>query len=172
MLDQLHQALAALPALLDDRTWDSLHIDYHPPRVERLFRAFGDGRVFLHRIHPCDPGEALFHPHPWPSAMAVLRGRYEMSVGAGIERATPVSRIVASAPFEYEMTDPNAWHSVRPIDAPVLSVMVTGAPWNRSSPRPERPLAPLTPDAADALRRTFGTCLSEGAPACRMEAAR
>ena len=45
-----------------------------------------DCRIYLHRIYPCAPGEALFHPHLWPSAMRILSGEYEMAVGYGAGR--------------------------------------------------------------------------------------
>ena len=159
MLDRLHAALRQLPALLDDRGgWQSLDIDYHPPRVERLFRPFADGRLYLHRISPCEPEQALFHPHPWPCAIRVLEGRYEMGFGAGpgLEAPAIAGRLVAAGPLDYEMTDPDAWHYVRPLDGPALTIMVAGAPWDRAAPRADRPLRPLTDDRVDALLDAVG----------------
>ena len=103
-------------------------------------------RVSLHRIHPCAAGEALFHPHPWPSAMHLLTGEYEMAVGYGTGETPPpvAALIVARGDFRYEMTDRDAWHYVRPLGGPTLSVMVTGQPWDRPAPRSSNPLAPLT----------------------------
>jgi hypothetical protein len=94
---------------------------------------------------PCEPGEALFHPHPWPSAMRILEGTYEMAVGHGAGSTAPpiAARIIASGDFRYEMTDPDAWHYVRPIGRPSLSIMVTGKPWPRVSPGAGEPLQPL-----------------------------
>ena len=44
MLDVLERVEADLPALLaDDLGWNSLDINYHPPRVERLWRNWGEG---------------------------------------------------------------------------------------------------------------------------------
>ena len=84
MLDVLEAVEQKLPELLrDEAGWNSLFIDYHPPTVERLWRTWGEYRVSLHRIHPCERGTALFHPHPWPSAMRILSGEYEMAVGYG-----------------------------------------------------------------------------------------
>lgn len=173
MLDRLHAALRELPALLDDRAcWQSLDIDYHPPRVERLFRPFADGRLYLHRIHPCGPSEALFHPHPWPCAIRVLAGRYEMAfgVGPGLEPPPIAGRLVAVAPLDYEMTDPDAWHAVRPLDGPALTVMVAGAPWARPAPRADRPLRPLADDRVDGLLdaiRVKGILTGDASRACR-----
>lgn len=72
------------------------------------------------------------------------------------------SRILASAPLRYEMLEPNAWHYVRPLDAPVLSVMLSGPPWSRALPRPgpARPLEPLAAGAADSLRESIAAALS------------
>ena len=35
----------------------------------------------------------------------------------------------------YEMADINSWHSVRPLNQSVMSIMVTGKPWNREMPK-------------------------------------
>ncbi|MEM6989018.1 MAG: hypothetical protein AAF721_00930 [Myxococcota bacterium] len=65
MLGTLHRAIEALPRLLrEPEDWESLHITYHPPRVERLWLQHGSHRIFLHRIYPCEEGDALWHPHP------------------------------------------------------------------------------------------------------------
>lgn len=76
--------------------------------------------------------------------MRVISGSYEMEVGYGKEKPPIADQIVMGAGSEYEMTDPNGWHSVRPIDTPLLSLMVTGALWNRSSPKSDRALQPLS----------------------------
>jgi hypothetical protein len=155
MLDVLYAVERELPALLEhDGGWQGLFIDYHPPAVERLWRPWGAYRVSLHRIFPCPEGMALFHPHPWPSAMRVLDGRYEMAVGFGPGLTPPpvAARLLMGGDFAYEMTHPDAWHYVRPLDAPTFSLMVTGPPWSRPAPRSDRPLSPLTPkQTADLL---------------------
>jgi len=143
MLNLLHEAERELPALLVDGGWQSLKVDYHPPFVDRVWRPWRDCRLSLHRIHPCD--EALFHPHPWPSAMRIHQGTYEMGVGWGRGETAPpmAARIIASGPMEYEMVDPDAWHYVRPIGGPAMTVMLSGQPSGRWSPRSEKPLSPL-----------------------------
>jgi hypothetical protein len=158
MLEVLEALEKQLPRLLADAdAWDSVYIDYHPPFVERLWRPWGDYRVNLHRIHPCAQADALFHPHPWPSAMHLLSGRYEMAVGYGSgELAPPVAaRILAAEGSRYEMTHPDAWHYVRPLDAPVLTLMVTGKPWGRPSPAPTKKLEPLGSRQFDRLLDEF-----------------
>ncbi len=146
MLDVLARLEAELPALLaDDARWNSLDINYHPPVVERLWMPWGEYRVSLHRIHPCAPSDALFHPHPWPSAMRILDGRYEMAIGYGTGTTAPpiAARIIAGTDVRYEMTDPDAWHYVRPLDRPAMTIMVTGKPWPRPTPPVNEPLKPL-----------------------------
>ena len=131
MLETLRDVEKALPDLLRDaNAWKSVYVDYHPPIVERLWLNWGEFRIYLHRIHPCAQGEALFHPHPWPSAMRILSGEYEMAVGYGKgEVAPPIAALMlAAGDFRYEMTDPDAWHYVRSIGEPTLSLMVTGNP--------------------------------------------
>jgi hypothetical protein len=78
--------------------------------------------------------------------MRILAGEYEMAVGYGRGEALPpvAARMIAAGDFRYEMTDPDAWHYVRPLGRPSLSVMVTGKPWDRTSPRSSKPLVPLT----------------------------
>lgn len=158
MLEVLERVELALPQLLaSEEGWRTLLIDYHPPVVERVFRQWGDFRISLHCIHPCAPSEALFHPHPWPSAMRILSGTYEMAVGygAGDEPPPHAAKIIARGDLAYEMTDPNAWHYVRPIGDVAMTLMVTGPPWQRSAPGPTSPLGPLTPARAEEIKSFF-----------------
>lgn len=155
MLEELERAERELPALISSSRWSSLDVDYEPPRVERLWTQLDGLRVYLHRIHPCD--SALFHPHPWPSAVKVVSGRYEMAVGHGPAESPPpaAAKLVLAAGSSYEMTDPDGWHYVRPIGGPSLSVMVTGAPWKRWSPGKGRDLRPLSATDAGRLLDDF-----------------
>jgi hypothetical protein len=145
MLEVLRVAMSALPELLSAPGWKGVRVHYHPPFVDRAWRAWGEHRVYLHRIYPCTPAEALFHPHPWPSAMRIIDGRYELAVGYGAELPPIAARLVVGPGTEYEMTDRDAWHFVRPLDRPSLSVMVTGLPWDRAAPKSDKPLAPMDP---------------------------
>ncbi len=150
-----------LPTLLRDaKCWKSLLIDYHPPTVERLYTDYDGWRINLHRIQPCDPKEVLFHPHPWPSQMRVVKGRYRMELGVGSGRKPPkVSSVITlDEGSAYEMMDdPDAWHSVCPLDGEVWSVMITGEPWGRWSPKPPsgQPLSPLSSDRIREMFRFF-----------------
>ncbi len=158
MLEVLHAVESKLPTLIEDvRGWESLFVDYHPPFVERVYRQYGNYRIYLHCIHSCEAGEALFHPHPWPSAMRIVSGVYEMAIGYG-EGDTPppvAATIILPPESEYEMTHPDAWHYVRPVGKSAFSVMVTGKPWDRPSPKSEKPLSPLFKDRKDEILRYF-----------------
>ncbi len=147
-----------LPTLLrDDEPWQSLYIDYQLPIVERLWRQVGDYRLYLHRIHTCEPGAAFFHPHPWPSAMRVINGTYEMGMGfgPGLEAPPVSSTVVLQAGVAYEMTHPDAWHYVRPLDTASLSIMVSGKPWDRPVQPVTKKLSKLTPEQYTELLVCF-----------------
>ncbi len=167
MLEHLAEVESELPALLRDGGWRSLDIDYHPPRVERLYRPWRDLRLNLHRIWPCEADAALFHPHPWPSAMKVLSGTYRMAVGYGAgTTAPPVMATMLLGPGScYAMTDPDAWHDVRPIGGPSLSVMLTGQPWRREAPvSPDHVLRPLSESGVAALLAELQALYPEHSP--------
>src|SRR3989338_2335811 len=158
MLELLDELKVELPALLVDAgSWQSLRIDYHPPLVNRLWREWRDYRVYLHIIYPCSREEALFHPHPWPSAMEIVSGKYEMTVGYGEENNPPpvASIIELLEGAKYEMTNINSWHLVRPLDGPSASIMIAGKPWNRQAPKSDRALEPLHPQIAKDLLDYF-----------------
>jgi hypothetical protein len=148
-----------LPGLLADPTlWMSVFVDYHPPFVERLWTAVSVDdlpyRIYLHRILPAELSTCLFHPHPWPSAMRILSGQYKMITGYGPGNvAPPASEPVSmTAGSSYEMVDPDDWHAVSPQGAPAYSLMVTGEPWGRESPKSTKSLDPLDPKiGADIL---------------------
>ncbi len=67
--------------LKDPSNFTSKNVDYHPPIVERIWASYGFGRLYFHFIHPCESAQALYHPHPWPSSMHILEGKYEMGLG-------------------------------------------------------------------------------------------
>lgn len=159
MLQRLHEIESHLPGLLCDAAgWHTKLIDYHPPKVERLWRDFEGNRILLHRIHPCSSGEALFHPHPWPSAVVILDGGYEMGVGQGAEEPkNPATTLWLAPGSRYEMMDPLGWHWVRPGETSSLSVMVTGPTW-QGLPAPrtgDYAFPPLAPEVAREMLTAF-----------------
>ena len=112
--------------------WNTLDIDYEEPRVERLWKSYGDKRLSLHVTHPCDVGKSLLHPHPWKSAIYVLPigGVYEHGIGARvqvpvnehtketIEDYEIVCTQLVTGSMYYEMLSPNGIHYVRPLIQP------------------------------------------------------
>jgi hypothetical protein len=158
MLDLLHSVELALPILLRDETrWKSVFVNYHPPFVERLWCEWQENRIYLHCIHPCYAEDALLHPHPWPSTMKVLSGNYEMGIGHGSGTSKPplAARLILAAGSEYEMTNPDGWHYVRPLNVPSISLMVTGKPWGRTSPKSDKPLLELSPERQKEIFKFF-----------------
>lgn len=156
MIQKLFRVEEMLPGLLRQAgLWHSLDIDYEPPRVERVWAQVNDLRVSLHRIHPCEV--PLFHPHPWPSAMRVVTGSYEMAVGCGPGDDPPgeAMTILIGPGTVYEMPNPDAWHYVMPLGGPAMSLMVTGRPWGRPGPNPGRQLGALTGQAAAEILTAF-----------------
>tara|TARA_B100000614_G_scaffold262909_1_gene300493 strand:+ start:69406 stop:69915 length:510 start_codon:yes stop_codon:yes gene_type:complete len=137
-----------LPRLLMDPNWSSLDINHENPRVERVWRQWGDYRICLHRIHQCAEDEAHFHPHPWPSAMRIISGHYEMGIGySETDQPPPCAAVVrGSDGMTYEMTDPNGWHYVRPLSREVISLMITGKRWGRTDLLKPQGLKPLSED--------------------------
>ena len=121
-----------LPELLEERAaWQSMDVNYVPPRVERLWRQVDDIRICLHRIHPCE--KALIHPHPWPSAVRVIQGSYEMVVGTGnMEQLAntqgnfSVAKFILAPGSAYEMVEENSWHNVKPLNESSYSLMIMG----------------------------------------------
>lgn len=160
MLEVLRKFHLRLSALLNEGidSWESLDVDYEPPRVERLWRQVGEYRIYLHRIHPCE--EALYHPHPWPNAVMILSGKYEMVLGGADAVTDLVGRLVLTEGSMYERTNPLGWHYVRPLEGPSLSIMVTGKPWDppvydHSDFGKKVELKPLTPEAKADLFQAF-----------------
>lgn len=158
MFDVLNSAINDLPLLIKNGKWNSLHVVYEPPRVERLWIQYdNDHRIFLHRIHPCGQHKPFFHPHPWPSAVHIISGTYEMDIGYGEGLIAPpiASTVRLSKGSCYEMIDINQWHSVRPLNEPSLSIMVTGKPWKREMPINPPPQPCLDDDVIDDLKEIF-----------------
>jgi hypothetical protein len=154
-----------LPALIADPNtpWQTLDVLYEEPRVERVWLQFGNKRIHLHRIHPCQ--KPYRHVHPWPSAILVLSGTYEMEVGKLPGNQVPAATLILSAGSSYEMLNPLAWHSVRPLIEPSLSVMLTGQPWGVPEPVQPKPDTsanrPLSEVAKGRLLGEFGLLLEE-----------
>ena len=164
MLTVLEMAESELPDLLKNESdWKTLDVNYHPPRVKRVWNVCGGNwfRISLHKIYPCEKGEALFHPHPWPSAIKILEGGYEMNVGYGQGLKTPpiACTIILSEGSYYEMLNKDGWHSVRPLTEHSYSMMLTGKVWEREEIKSSTPLQTLTDERKkeifDKFRKYF-----------------
>lgn len=143
--------------LAEEDTWSSVYVDYHKPYVKRLWKQIGTHRVYLHQIASCERSESLFHPHPWPSAMKVIEGVYEMGVGYSKTNEAPVavSTLILPKNSYYEMVDIDSWHYVRPLSTVSYSLMLTGAPWRRDAPKSDYPLRQLGSDEKRAIFDLF-----------------
>ncbi len=115
----------------------TMYIDYHKPFVKRIWFQHGEYRVYLHKIEACDsPEEALYHPHPWESAVKIVSGDYIMGVGHSETDEAPVTdcRLILKEGTKYEMNEPHAWHYVSPQHEGCYSLMVTGKRIDRKMP--------------------------------------
>lgn len=156
-LDALKQVEDLLPELLLRNDWETVDIDYHPPRVERVCLKYGSLRINLHRIHATTSSEALFHQHPWPSAMRVLMGSYEMGLGFGVEEKAPplAATVMLTEGVSYEMLHPNGWHYVCPVTELSYSLMVSGCPWPGREMKSLLQLKPLKVEAKEEILSFF-----------------
>ncbi len=145
----ISQGSSLIKEAMEKGIMKTMYIDYHKPYVSRIWFPFEDQyRVYLHKIEPCeDHLEALFHPHPWQSAIYIVKGWYEMGIGHSSTNEVPVTdcRLIVGPGTKYEMTEKDAWHYVRPIKTPVISLMVTGNLNHREMPvEPNKEFRELT----------------------------
>lgn len=109
MLTIPEAARIAFEASADSQRWGSIVINKRRPHTYRAFLMEGGTRICLHRFEACDAEDAFPHPHPWPSAMLILSGIYDMAVGytADLESAepAPVIDVTLGAGSTYHMAD-------------------------------------------------------------------
>jgi len=119
--------------LLDKpEVWNTLDVDYFPPRVERLWTQYKGYRIFLHTIHPTDK-PCLFHKHRWPAAFKQVSGSYEMGITYSEKEVSSdeaydmptLVRFIVSAGSYYEMTQTDCLHFVNPQGEVSHSIMIT-----------------------------------------------
>lgn len=137
MLDKLEALMPDIENLLDDKNgWNSLVINRRRPITYRIFRqhpVFDKYRICLHKFDPCHQHEALLHPHPWPGAFIILKGRYLMELGRSDDRflkPNHVSTLEMVTGSAYEITDPLTWHSVIPLET-TFTIMLNSEPWTK-----------------------------------------
>lgn len=152
MFERIEDLLVEDELLDTPDEWESLDVDYHPPHVERLYMRIGSVQISLHRIYPCDPEEALLHPHPWPSSFKIYQGQYFTKIGYS-STAEPPSEFTSGvmAPGSMlRMSNPNEWHMVAPLgDGPTYTMMVTSVPYSEEEVNPgckkaSKKLSPLS----------------------------
>lgn len=134
--------------------WKTLDVLYEKPHVERLWQQVGEYRVALHRIHAEGADKALYHPHPWPSAVKILKGSYDMIVGHGKDNPPIAASLYLNQGSSYEMIDPDGWHAVMPREV-CYTLLVTGTPWDRPSPGTGIKHPPLSDDVKSEILRVF-----------------
>ena len=126
-------ACVALDSIEQPELWQTLVIDRRKPITHRAWIMHGDTRICLHGFEPCQREEAFLHPHPWPSAMLVLDGSYDMHVGyaAAPESRQPddVISLQLAAGSTYDMSVPGAWHKIVPRTR-CYSLMINGPRWD------------------------------------------
>lgn len=136
--DQIPEILKDLQQRIKPEDLNTMLIDYHEPFVHRIWFQYDQKhRVYLHKIFPSSSSEAsLYHPHPWISAVRIIKGTYEMGIGHSETDEAPVTdcKMLLGPNTVYEMTEPNGWHYVNPIDGPTYSLMVTGELNDRKMP--------------------------------------
>ena len=125
--------------------------------VNRVWLEYGALRICLHRIYPANPSKTLFHPHPWPSSMKILKGTYEMGIGFSENNDQPplAATIILSEGTYYEMIHPKGWHYVCPVENITYSLMISGRPWFDIPYIPPKNLLPLTDKTKEEILDFF-----------------
>jgi len=153
LLQKYEHSLGEL--VLKPEIWNTLDVDYFPPRVERVWTQIDKNhRLFIHVIHPTTE-PCLFHKHRWPAAFKMVSGAYEMGIAYSEKEITSeeayklptISKFVMSAGSYYEMTNTHTLHYVKPLDEPSISLMLTGPLYPEASFRKEvltKELQPLS----------------------------
>ena len=148
----------------------SVDVDYHPPRVERIWTQIREHRLSFHYLHPCAEGEALYHPHPWKSAIHQLDGEYETGItysenldfhldnntGKHNQSLKQIEgiKIIVKGGMYCEMLNKNAFHYVRPITL-CRSVMLMGEQFETIKNPATKNLEPLTGQRMNEIRLWF-----------------
>lgn len=154
--------------------WKSALIDFRKPVVERLWRQWGQWRVCLDRILPCDRSEAVHqHRHRYPMAMHIL-AKIEPRPESYLLRATvvPLPNLDFSSQDTvagYEVVrhrkssdervvvvaSRHISHSLVPVRDPLMVLMVTNQPWDAPLSKTDRLAKPLSPEKACEIGKFF-----------------
>lgn len=133
MFDLLEKVENNLFEIIKPLKMNTMYINYGIPIVERIWYQWGNRRIYFHKIHRTE-GTSMLHNHPWPNAIRVLRGSYEMGIGHSSTNEAPVTldaKMVMKPGSKYEMVTPGGWHYVNPVSAVSYSLMVADPPFER-----------------------------------------
>ena len=131
MINQLKELLIngqLYDKLQHPEEWDSLIINRRKPYTYRVFTMIGTLRVCLHRFDECSNTESFIHPHAWPAAFTILRGKYEMKIGRSLntlDKPTEFHSLILAKDSFYEMVDPLEWHAITPLQE-THTIMING----------------------------------------------
>ena len=156
LLNELNTIIEHLPSYLSKKGWESLLITKHPPVIHRLSLQTNEDRaLYLHKLHYCgDKTHAYMHSHPWPCAVHVVQGGYEMGVGFSKDLADSPDALYTTrvyAGHSYEMNSADVWHYTKPI-GDTYSIMLVGRRWRKRRAQNTEPLNWLQ---RDQLRTFF-----------------
>lgn len=145
--------------LLHPDKWASLLIDHEEPILERLWRRITFNRhpyrLCLHRLRAAhQQAESFYHNHPWPLAVKVIAGSYEMIYGFG-EKPSQTTKIILKAGDAYEMIDPQMGHAIKPLVDNSLTLMLIGSSWSKSRESLTTTFKPLAPSKKDKILKLF-----------------
>ena len=134
-IEHLKEAELHLPMLLrEPELWNTLDVDYYPPRVERLWTQYdNDHRLYIHLIHPTNE-PCLFHKHRWPASFKMIDGSYEMGITHCIDeidseeayKLPTMAKFILNTGSYYQMTETNTLHYVKPLGGISTSLMLAG----------------------------------------------
>lgn len=122
-LNLLNSLLPVISKSLEDLSkWNTMDIDYYPPRVKRLYTKIDKYRIYLHEIYTTEE-KCLLHKHRWPAIFKQLKGEYEMGltyceneISSEEAESLPIlSKFIMVPGSYYEMTQTDALHYVKPI---------------------------------------------------------
>lgn len=146
MINKLKESESNLIEILTKpHIWNTLDVDYFPPRVERLWTQIDtEHRLFIHIIHPTTE-PCLFHKHRWPAAFKMIKGQYEMGIAYSEKEISSddaynlpeISKFILTEGSYYEMINTHTLHYVKPLGEPSISLMITGPLYPEATIRKE-----------------------------------
>lgn len=117
LLEKLNDIEKLLPDFLKvEEDWCGERVVAGPHKADRVFREYNNIDVYLHRLYPCKPEDAIMHTHEGPTAIRILFGNYIMRLGHFDGASYQISSTMIAVPgFSYEMMERRSSHSVAPL---------------------------------------------------------